>query len=493
MPSLDVDSLILTFLDEGSRIDWDEDFPDPPLVESYREALERAREKTGRRESVVACEGKIKGRRVAVIGGDPQFLGGSIGVSAGERLTRAIERATAEGLPIVALPVGGGTRMQEGTVAFLQMVKITGAVMAHKAERLPYLVYLRNPTMGGVFASWGSLGHVTFAESNALVGFLGPRVYEAIYGEPFPEGVQDSDNLAERGVIDRVLEPEELAEAFASILAVMCDRPTGYEPHESAAPKELLDEPAWESILRTRRSDRPGVRDLIEIAASNVTMLNGTGDGETHPGSVLALAQWGNAPCVVVGQCRCDQNRPLDPAALREVRRGIRLAKELKLPLVSIIDTPGAALSKDAEERGMAPEIARTLSELLTLPTPTVSLIMGQGTGGIALAMVPADRVVACEHAWLAPLPPEGASAIMYRDTEHAPEMAELQRVRARDLMDAGIVDRIVPEPDDPAADRVEFCKELGRVLHDAVLRVLKVPKGARLNIRRARFRQLGL
>ena len=493
MSPLDVDQLIHAFLDEGSRRDWDEEFPDPPLVDTYRESIEKARAKTGRRESVVACEGRIAGRRVAVIGGDPSFLGGSIGVAAGELLTRAIERATAEGLPIIALPVGGGTRMQEGTIAFLQMAKITGAVMAHKAERLPYLVYLRNPTMGGVFASWGSLGHVTFAEPDALVGFLGPRVYEAIHGEPFPEGVQHSDNLAELGVIDRVLEPRELAEAFARILVVMCDRPTGYEPLESEPPSELLDEPAWDSILRTRREDRPGLRDLLEIAASNVTMLNGTGDGETHPGSVLALAQWGNAPCVVVGQCRSDQGRPLDPAALREVRRGIRLAKELKLPLVSVIDTPGAALSKEAEERGMAPEIARTLSELLTLPTPTVSFIMGQGTGGIALAMIPADRVVACEHAWLAPLPPEGASAIMYRDTDHAAEMADRQGVRARDLMEAGIVDRIVPEPDDPAAYRVEFCTELGRVLHDAILRVLRVPKGARLNIRRARYRQLGL
>lgn len=490
---LNIDELIQTFLDDGSRIDWDDPIEMPAITETYKESLERAQEKTGRRESVVACEGTIQGRRVAVIGGDPRFLGGSIGVAAGELLTRAIERATQEQLPIIALPVGGGTRMQEGTIAFLQMVKITGAVMAHKSERLPYLVYLRNPTMGGVFASWGSLGHVTFSEPDALVGFLGPRVFEAIYGEPFPERVQHSDNLAERGVIDAVLPPEELAAALAKILAVMCDRPTGHEPRESVAPTELLDVPAWESILKTRRDDRPGARELLDIAATNVTCLNGTGDGETHPGSVLALAMWGNAPCVVVGQNRFGQDRPLDPAALREVRRGIRLARELRLPLVSIIDTPGAALSKDAEERGMAPEIARTLSELLTLPTPTVSLLLGQGTGGIALALTPADHIVACEHAWLAPLPPEGASAIMYRDIDHADEMANKQGVRARDLLDVGIVDRIVPEPEDPAAERVEFCLELGRVLHDAVLRVLLIPKGERLQRRRARFRNLGM
>ncbi len=492
MSYLDVDQLIASFLDDGSRVSWDEPVPVPLVVDTYADVLARAQQRTGRTESVVTCEGTIGGRRVAVVGGDMQFLCGSISVGAAERLTRAIERATKEQLPIIALPVGGGTRMQEGTVAFLQMVKITSAVMAHKANNLPYLVYLRNPTMGGVFASWGSLGHVTFAQPGALVGFLGPRVYEALYQSQFPEGVQCADHLAELGVIDSVLPPEALGEAFARILAVMCDRPTGHEPHESHAPAELLDFHAWESITRTRRDDRPGIRDLLEVAATNVTMLNGTGDGETHPGSVLALAQWGNASCVVVGQDRADQGRPLDPAALREVRRGIRVARELDLPLVSVIDTSGAALSKEAEERGMAPEIARTLSELLVLPTPTVSLLMGQGAGGIALALTPADRIVACEHAWLAPLPPEGASAILYSDITHAREMADAQGVRARDLMDIGIVDRIVPEPDDPARERVAFCEELGRVLHDAVLRVVAMPAEERMQRRHRRFRALG-
>ena len=491
MTRLTVDDIISTILDDGSIVPWNDEVPDPPLVERYRDELDAARAKTGRRESVVACEGTLNGRRVALIAGDPAFLGGSIGVAAGELLTRAIERATAERLPLISLPVGGGTRMQEGTVAFLQMVKITGAVMAHKEEHLPYLVYLRNPTMGGVFASWGSLGHVTLAEPGALVGFLGPRVYEAIYGAPFPPGVQLSDNLAERGVIDAVCEVSEVAGAFDRMLRVVAQRVHSLPP---ATPPsvDLPDVPTWESVLRTRRDDRPGLRDLLEVAASDVTMLNGTGDGESHPGSVLALARWGDAPCVIVGQDRHDQGRPLDPAALREVRRGIRLARELKLPLISVIDTPGAALSKEAEERGLASEIARTLSELLTLPSPTVSLLMGQGTGGIALALTPADRVVAAQHAFLAPLPPEGASAIVFRDTEHAAEMAAAQGVRSADLVTAGIVDRMVAEPEDPAAEREEFCRRLGEALHDEVARVVTMAGRDRRAIRRNRYRKLG-
>ncbi|HHU38784.1 MAG TPA: acetyl-CoA carboxyl transferase [Propionibacterium sp.] len=450
--------------------------------------------------AVLAGEAILRGRRVAWVAGDGAHMGGSIGIAGGEFITEAIERATAAGLPLVAFPIGGGTRMQEGTPAFLQMVKITGAVMAHKAENLPYLTYLRHPTMGGVFASWGSLGHVTLAEPGALVGFLGPRVYEALYGEPFPPGVQLSDNLAELGVIDAVCPPEELAGALDRLLAVMMARRDAgltSEAHAVAPPVpdavDLPDVHAWDSVLRTRRDDRPGIRDLLAVAARDVTLLNGTGDGESHPGSVLALARFGAAPCVVVGQDRDDQATPLDAAALREVRRGIRLARELRLPLVSVIDTPGAALSKEAEERGLAPEIARTLSDLITLPTPTVSLLMGQGTGGIALALNPADRVLASQHAWLAPLPPEGASAIMHRTTERASDMAAAQGVRSADLLAAGIVDRVIPEPEDPAADREAFCAGLGRALSEELLRVMATERKERRAARARRYRSLGV
>src|SRR5690606_13950742 len=138
------------------------------------------------------------------------FLAGTIGVAAADRLVRAIERATRERLPLLAATASGGTRMQEGTLAFVQMVKISDAVMAHRAAGLPYLVYLRHPTTGGVFASWGSLGHLTAAEPGALVGFLGPRVYESLRGHPFPEGVQVAENLHAHSLVDAVLEPREL-------------------------------------------------------------------------------------------------------------------------------------------------------------------------------------------------------------------------------------------------------------------------------------------
>lgn len=494
--------LVELVLDDGSFTSWDETPADPPMSEEYAAEIAATRERTGLDEAVMTGEGAIRGRRVAVMAGEFAFLAGSIGVAAAERLVRAVERATAEGLPLLAAPVSGGTRMQEGTVAFIQMVKISAAIAAHKAAGLPYLVYLRHPTTGGVFASWGSLGHVTVAQPGALVGFLGPRVYEALYGRPFPAGVQVAENLYEKGLIDAVVEPGEIADVLDRALNVICaDREVSLESEGPLSDGPLPDEgppadlPAWESITRSRRQDRPGVRRLLRYAASDVVPLNGTGEGEHDPGLLIALASFGGAPCVLLGQDRRGQteDRPLGPGALREARRGMRLAAELDLPLVTVIDTPGAALSVEAEEGGLAGEIARSLADLVTLEAPTLTLLLGQGTGGGALALLPADRVVAAEHGWLAPLPPEGASAIVHRDVEHAPDMAAAQGVRSADLLANGIVDRIVPERPDAADEPEEFCRRTGQVIREELAELLRQPGQDRLRGRLARYRRLGL
>jgi acetyl-CoA carboxylase carboxyl transferase subunit beta len=183
----------------------------------------------------------------------------------------------------------------------------------------------------------------------------------------------------------------------------------------------------------------------------------------------------------------------MGPAALREARRGMRLARELQLPLVTVIDTPGAALSKEAEEGGMSGEIARCLAELVTLTAPTVTLLLGQGTGGGALALMPAVRVIAAQHGWLSPLPPEGASAIIHRDTAHAPQMAQRQGVRSRDLLAAGIVDRVVVERPDAADEPEAFCRRLGNALRQELLGLLSADPPSRYAARLARYRDLGL
>ena len=318
------------------------------------------------------------------------FLAGSIGVAAAERITAAVERATAERLPLVASPSSGGTRMQEGTVAFLQMVKIAAAVELHKQAHLPYLVYLRHPTTGGVFASWGSLGHVTAAEPGALIGFLGPRVYEHLYGEPFPPGVQTAENLHRHGVIDGVVPLELCARTLDRALKVVVGRARGYRPRprrRTGARRARVGVGGGVSPARPAR--RSGT--CCDTARPSACCCRAPSGGEAAT-TVLALARFGGQPAVVLGQQRITDTL-VGPAALREARRGMALAAGLRLPLVLVIDTAGPALSVEAEQDGLAGEIARCLAELVTLDTPTVSVLLGQGSGGPALAMVPADRV----------------------------------------------------------------------------------------------------
>ncbi|WP_080796909.1 carboxyl transferase domain-containing protein [Corynebacterium pacaense] len=434
-------SLLDHVLDHDSFHSWDSPPHYGDIDEDYRLALARARERSGVDEAVITGQGTVDGTPVAFILSEFAFLGGSIGAATSRRIIEAIHRATREKLPLLISPCSGGTRMQEGTPAFALMISITTAVYRHKDAHLPYLVYLRNPTMGGVLASWGSTGHFTFAEPEALIGFLGPRVVELTTGHPMPEGVQTGENLVRHGIIDGVVSPTQLREAVRRVTGVLRRASTSVpRPLTPAHPRRS----AWESIEKTREDGRIGARDLIRGLPR--VGLSGT------PAAVnAALSNIGGRPVVLIAQDR--RTQPLGPAALHLARRGIALAVELRLPIVSIIDTPGAELSRSAEEQGLAGSIARTMGELVDAPVPTMSIILGQGCGGAALAMLPADRVLATENAWMSPLPPEGASAIIHRDTSHAAEMMEQQGVTALAMRESGIIDGIIAETEDPGKE----------------------------------------
>lgn len=265
-------------------------------------------------------------------------------------------------------------------------------------------------------------------------------------------------------------------------------------PHDAVASGDgpardgdIHDVPAAESVRASRRRDRPGVQALLDTAARDVTRLSGTGAGEREPGLVLALARFGNAACMVVGQDRDGQRlQPLGPAGLREAQRGMRVAAELHMPLVTVVDTAGAALSARSEEGGLAAEIAHCLAEMITVEVATVCVLLGEGAGGAALALTPADRVIAAQHAWLSPLPPEAASAVIYRTTDRADEMAGRQGIRAIDLQTVGLVDRVVSEAS------AGFLATMGAVIEEELLALRARDARRRLLDRHQRYRALG-
>lgn len=456
--------IVTDLVDPGSLHLWGgERIVDDPMGftdrKPYAERLIGARARATGDESVWTGRAAIGGTACAVVASDYEFLAGTMGITASLRICQAFDRAIAERLPVIGLPASGGTRMQEGTPGFVQMAAVAAAVRRLRDARLPYLVHLRHPTTGGVLGTWGSLGHLTFAEPGALIGLTGPRVIEALTGQALDDDVQTAENLYEHGMIDRVVPPEALRDVLATALAVLA--PPAPKPPDAPIlhlPEDAEVDP-WVAVTRSRRLDRPGVRELFDACVSQITSLSGDGVGGRDPGCIAAVARIHGIPAVVVAADRPPGERgaALTAAGYRTIRRAMALADELGLPFVSIIDTAGADISRNSEETGLAAEVARCLADLSALRVPTLSLLFGEGTGGGAVALFPADRVIACEHAWLAPIAPEGASEILYRTTERAEELAKAQAIASTDLRRYGIVDVVVPDRPGPGEEGEPF------------------------------------
>lgn len=521
-------------VDARSLSEWDaEVVSDDPLrfadVRPYAERLADARAATGRGESVLTGRATVGGHPVAVVAGEFGFLGGSIGVATGERIARAFERAVDQRLPLVALPASGGSRMQEGTLALVQMAKLATAATRLRAAGLPYVVCLTDPTTGGVLASWGSLGTVTFALPGALLGFAGPRVVELLTGSALPEGVQSAETLLAHGHLDAVVEPEDLHTRVATVLAVTAPSVQAAQPvlaqdapdSAQSAPVSAKDAPAsaqdvpasaqgapasapaapppahdaWAALLHARDARRPGADAVLAAVATDLTELRGDRSGHADdPGCLAALARvCGHAAVVIAQRRRPGGAAPaLGPAGYRKARRAMALAAELRLPLVTVVDTPGAELSEAAERGGLAAEIAGCLAELGALPVPTIALLIGEGGSGGALAFLHADRVICAENASLGVIAPEGASAILYRDLDHAPELAASQGGASWQLLEEGIADVVIPEPQPAHEQPGAFLARLRDALSAELTALIDEPSDERLAARAVRWRRLG-
>ncbi len=486
-------------LDEGSF----QPLPAHPTTTDdpgYRAELEAAGERSGEQEAVLAGTGLLDGQAVVLVAGEFGFMGGSLGRAGGGGLLEAVELATERRLPLLAAPCSGGTRMQEGTPALVQMVKVAQAVSRHRREGLPYLVHMRHPTTGGVLASFASLGQWTSAEPGALVGFLGPRVQEVVAGERLPDGVQRAENLARVGVIDAVLPHDQVREVWGRFIGTWQDsdalRGSCGSPERANPPRNeaAVRVDAWQAVQASRQSGRPGAMDLVAACGQDAVWLSGTGDGQVDNTTRVGMMRLSGKPCLVVAHDReSDGRHPLGPAALRTAQRGFTMAAELGLPVVTLIDTPGADISVEAEEHALCGEIARCTAMLSDLPVPTLSVVLGRGTGGATLALLPADRTLCAANGWMAPLPPEGASAIIHRTADRADEMARSHRIGAHDLVEAGIVDEVIAEPallDEAGA--ADFCGRMGEAIGRNLAELRAQDATQRLERRRTRLRSFG-
>jgi len=366
------------------------------------------------------------------------------------QLAATFERARAERLPVVAVASSGGVRLQEGTRTFVAMAAVAAAVTAHRDAGLLFLCYYTNPTTGGALVSWAGHAAVRAAEPDALVAFSGPRVAELAGGESDAAQARKAESLLDAGVIDAVVPPGSLRHFVSAVLhgTVGGDRPQRVHRPEPAPPGPV---DAWPAILRTRDHDRPGLRELLAHLDEPVQLRGDGYGGGDDPTVIASVGRLRGRRVLVVGHDRAagPDRASVTVAGMRKAARALELATRLELPMVSVIDTPGVRPGPAAEADGIGFHLAAALADRARSRATLVSVLLGEGAGGAALALLPAQYTIAAASAWLAPLSPEGSSAVLFHTVERAPEIAAKQHLTSADLVSMGVVDLVIAEDGD--------------------------------------------
>ncbi len=468
----------------------------------YRERLAEARRQTGLREAVTTGLCRIGGRPVVLVVFDFEFLGGTMGSVVGEKVANAFEHATRRRIPLVSVVASGGARMQEGMLSLMQMAKVSAAAARHDRERLAFISILTDPTFGGVTASFASLGDVILAEPGAQIGFVGPRVIEQTTGATLPPDSHRAETLFRAGMVDLVVPRGQLRETVTYLISHLSP-PAGprTRPDRLPAGEEGGGLAAWEEVRLARHTGRPTTQDCIARMTVGFVELHGDRQGGDDPAIVGGLAELDGQTVMIIGHERgstpelaaAHHRGMAGPEGYRKALRLMRLAAKFRIPVVTLIDTPGADPSYESEHRGIAQALAGNLAAMAVLPTPIVSVIIGEGGSGGALALGVADRVLMLEHAIYSVISPEGAAAILYRDAGKAEALSGALKITARDLLRLGVIDAVVPEP--PGGAHLDHASTAAAVRRYAVasLRALgRMPRGRLLDRRYAKYRHIG-
>ena len=522
----------------------------------YPDRVAAAQLATGMRDAAVWGTGAIGGHEVAVCVMDFGFMGGSMGAVVGEKVTRAAEHALAARVPLIVVSASGGARMQEGTLALMQLAKTLGALERLRAAGVPYISILSDPTTGGVFASFAAVGDVNIAEPDALIGFAGARVTAGTIAAELPPGFQRSEFLFSHGFVDRVVVRDELHDEVASILRLLPARGTYEEPEpleevpafrpfsflttladrvgelangDGASPEDdgpVAPEPpptvpavdpngdvavakpdfaskddVWGRVQLARSLRRPRTLEFMDAMADEFVELHGDRLFGDDAAVVAGLARIDGRRVAVIGQQKgadTDENIRRNfgmphPEGYRKAMRVMELAERAGLPVVTFVDVPGAHPGPESEERGIAEAIARSIGLMTRLRTPIVTVITGEGGSGGALAIAVGDVVIALENAVYSVISPEGCASILWRTSDEAATAAAAMRMSASDQHALGVVDIVMPEPGEGAHDAPEQTADrLRAIIVDRLDALAAVPMDALLEQRYRRYRALG-
>ena len=449
-------------VDEDSFEEWEKDmeFVNPLEFKGYEEKVKSLKEKTGLSEAVVTGKASIEGNPAVIAVCDGRFLMASMGQVVGEKITRAVERATKEQLPVIIFACSGGARMQEGIVSLMQMAKTAAALKQHSDAGLLYVSVLTDPTTGGVTASFAMLGDVILAEPKALIGFAGPRVIEQTIGEKLPKGFQRSEFLLEHGFIDRIVERKEMRTVLGNILQMhhTAQNPVIQKPVQTVEKERqsVQEKDAWERVTISRKNDRPVGQDYIRTLFSDFLEFHGDRCYGDDPAIIGGIARFAGIPVTVIAQAKGKSTKENvahhfgmpSPEGYRKALRLMKQAEKFKRPILLFVDTPGAFCGIEAEERGQGEAIARNLFEMSSMKVPILSVVIGEGGSGGALALAVADEVWMLENAIYSVLSPEGFASILWKDSKRASEAAAVMKLTAADLKKLGVIEAVIAEPE---------------------------------------------
>ena len=454
--------------DEGTFEEWDKvmSISNPLSYKGYEEKVKKLQEKTNLDEAIVTGKAKIGGISVVLGVCDSRFLMASMGENVGEKIARAVERATQERLPVVLFACSGGARMQEGIVSLMQMAKTSAAIKRHSQAGLLYTSVLTDPTTGGVTASFAMLGDIILAEPGSLIGFAGPRVIEQTIGQKLPEGFQRPEFLLEHGFLDGIVERGSMRDVLSLILKLHDTRKCyGEFPQETSArsfdtfgkkkkQKKQKNLTAWDRVQIARSSDRPSAAEYIDAIFDDFMEFHGDRGVRDDNAIIGGIATLDGQPVTVIGirkghttkeNIRCNFGMP-SPEGYKKALRLMKQAEKFGRAVIAFVDTPGAFCGLEAEERGQGEAIARNLLEMSDLKVPVLSVVIGEGGSGGALALAVGNEVWMMENATYTILSPEGFASILWKDSRKAPEAAEVMKVTAAHLKELGIIERIIPE-----------------------------------------------
>ena len=452
-------------LDENSFEEWDAQMPvsNPMEYRGYPEKLEALKAKTGLNEAVVTGKGRINGSETVIGVCDGRFLMASMGENVGEKITRAVERATEEHLPVILFCCSGGARMQEGITSLMQMAKTSAAFKRHSDAGLLYISVLTDPTTGGVTASFAMLGDILLAEPGALIGFAGPRVIEQTIRQRLPKGFQRAEFLLEHGFLDAIVERPQMKEVLGNLLDLHREKDETVRDFQNE--NQIIQEieqkqtkrDVWDRVLISRKKDRPVGSDYIQALFTDFQEFHGDRLYGDDPAVICGIARFNGQTVTVIAQEKgsstkenIERNFAMPkPEGYRKALRLMKQAEKFHRPVICFVDTPGAFCGIEAEERGQGEAIARNIYEMSSLKVPVLTVIIGEGGSGGALALATSDEVWMLENAVYSILSPEGFASILWKDSTKAKEAAKVMKLTSDCLKTQGIVDKVIPEPED--------------------------------------------